>query len=129
MEPAWNAETARQDDPARRFWAFVTTGPLTLLTVASFFAAIYTPAPMRLWWLTAAALASAERVFTFGYFVPTMLALTRITTPGGEDLAAAREWSNLNYLRQAILLAAWLAAMKTFALSYQWRGRRFDRRM
>jgi hypothetical protein len=47
---------------------------------------------------------------------------------GREDLAAAREWSNVNYRRQAILLA-WLAAMKTLALSYHRRGRRFVRRM
>jgi hypothetical protein len=31
----WNATAARQDDTGRRFWAFVTTVPLTLLTLAN----------------------------------------------------------------------------------------------
>src|SRR6266487_6891636 len=30
----WNADAARRDDTGRRFWAFVTTVPLTLLTLA-----------------------------------------------------------------------------------------------
>jgi hypothetical protein len=35
----WNAEAARRDDTGRKFWAFVTTVPLTLLTLANLFAA------------------------------------------------------------------------------------------
>lgn len=35
----WDAEAVRRDDMGRRFWAFVTTGPLTLLTLANLFAA------------------------------------------------------------------------------------------
>jgi hypothetical protein len=31
----WNAGTARHDNTGLRFWAFVTTGPLTLLTLAN----------------------------------------------------------------------------------------------
>ncbi len=34
----WNAEAARHDDTGRRFWAFVTTVPLTLLTLANLIA-------------------------------------------------------------------------------------------
>jgi hypothetical protein len=34
----------------------------------------------------------------------------------------ANRWSNLNYLRHAIVLAAWLAALKTFAVFHQQRG-------
>jgi hypothetical protein len=29
--PGWHAEEARRDDTGRRFWAFTTTAPLTLL--------------------------------------------------------------------------------------------------
>ena len=39
----WNPDAARQDDTGRRFWAFVTTVPLTLLTLASLFAAWRAP--------------------------------------------------------------------------------------
>jgi len=31
----WDVAAARQDDTGRRFWGFVTTGPLTLLTLAN----------------------------------------------------------------------------------------------
>jgi hypothetical protein len=33
----------------------------------------------------------------------------------------ANRWWNLNYLRHAIVLAAWLAALKTFAVFHQQR--------
>src|SRR5688572_28698178 len=35
----WNPAAVRQDDTGRRFWVFVTTLPLTLLTVANLVAA------------------------------------------------------------------------------------------
>ena len=35
------------------------------------------------------------------------------------SVAAATRWANLNHLRHAIVLAAWLAALKAFALYYQ----------
>ncbi|HEX9893478.1 MAG TPA: anthrone oxygenase family protein [Gemmatimonadales bacterium] len=119
LAPRWDAEAARQDDPGRRFWVFVTTGPLTLLTVASFFAAMRAPPRVRAWWLAAAGAATADRVFTYAYFIPTMLALMRVTDASAADLAKAREWAGLNYLRHAIVLAALVTALKTFALAYQ----------
>src|SRR5687767_4035511 len=73
----WNAELARRTDPGLRFWAFVTTGPLTLLTVASLVAAWRTPGPRGTWWLAAAMIVLLERVATFGYFIPTMVRLQR----------------------------------------------------
>jgi hypothetical protein len=36
-----------------------------------------------------------------------------------ESVTSATMWANLNYLRHAILLAAWLAALKAFALFHQ----------
>ena len=71
----WLAEAVRQDDTGRRFWASVTTGPLTLLTLANLFAAWRAAAPVRAWWLAAALLALADRLFTFFYFIPTMVGL------------------------------------------------------
>src|SRR5687767_598266 len=63
----WNAEAVRQDDTGRRFWGFVTTVPLTLLTVVSLCAAWRAPGSLRMWWLIAGVAALADRVFTFGY--------------------------------------------------------------
>jgi len=117
----WNAEAARQDDVGRRFWAFVSTLPLTLLTLANLFAAWRSSGAVRGWWLSAALAVLAERAFTFSYFIPTMIRLMRaVDSPA--SAAAAIRWSSLNYLRHALVLAAWLASLRTFALLYQQRG-------
>jgi hypothetical protein len=76
----WNAELARQTDPGLKFWAFVTTGPLTLLTLASLVLASRAPGPRGAWWLAAAVMVLLERVATFGYFIPTMIRLQRAET-------------------------------------------------
>jgi hypothetical protein len=111
----WNADAARGDDTGRRFWVFVTTVPLTLLTIANTFAARHATGPLRAWWLAAALAAVADRVFTFAYFIPVMIGLLNAAdTP--DAVAAATRWSHLNYLRHAIVLVAWLAAMRAFAL-------------
>src|SRR6476661_10450593 len=55
----WNAETARRDDTGRRFWALVTTVPLTLLTLANLFVASQASSTVRWWWLAAALAALA----------------------------------------------------------------------
>ncbi len=69
----WNGEAARRDDTGPRFWAYVTTGPLTLLTLASLVVAWKTSGPERGWWLTAALVVLADRILTFSYFIPTMV--------------------------------------------------------
>jgi hypothetical protein len=114
----WNAEAARQDDTGRRFWAFVSTIPLTLLTLANLFLAWRSAEAVRGWWLAAAVAALAERVFTFSYFIPTMVGLMR-APDSPESAATATRWANLNYLRHAIVLVAWLAALKAFAVFHQ----------
>jgi hypothetical protein len=73
----WNGAAARHADVGLRFWVFVTTGPLTVLTLANLVAAWLTRRPERSWWLGSAIAALADRLFTFAYFVPTMLTLMR----------------------------------------------------
>lgn len=114
----WNAEAVRRDDTGRRFWAFVTTAPLTLLTLANLIAAWRAPVFVRGWWLAAACAALADRAFTFSYFIPTMVGLMG-AADSPASVAVATRWSNLNYVRHVIVLAAWLASLKTFALFYQ----------
>jgi hypothetical protein len=114
----WNADAVRRDDTGRRFWVFVTTVPLTLITLANLFAASRTSGAVRGWWLAAGLGALADRAFTFSYFIPTMVALMG-ASDSAESVAVATRWWNLNYLRHAIVLAAWLASLQTFALLYQ----------
>jgi len=56
----WNADVVRHDNTGVRFWAFVTTVPLTLLTLANALAAWRSGGELRGWWLTAAACALLE---------------------------------------------------------------------
>jgi hypothetical protein len=114
----WNAEAARADDTGRRFWAFASTMALTLLTFANMFLAWRASGAIRGWWLAAALIALAERLFTFAYFIPTMIGLMG-APDSAESVASATRWAILNHVRHAILFAAWLAALKTFALFHQ----------
>ena len=111
----WNAEMARRDDTGLRFWAFVTTGPLTLLTLANLVAGWRAPDSIRFWWLAAALSALADRIVTFSYFVPTMI---RLMDAGDspESVGSAMRWSLLNYGRHALVLAAWLCSLRAFSL-------------
>lgn len=112
----WNAEAARADNTGLRFWIYVTTGPLTVIGLANLVAAWRHDGMSRSWWLRSSVAVLAERAFTFSYFVPTMLALMGGDLPGSEALDRARQWEILNYLRHAIVLAAWLLALKAFAV-------------
>jgi len=116
--PHWNAEAVRADDTGRRFWAFVTTVPLTLLTLANLYAAWATSGPARGWWLAAAFVALAERIFTLSYFIPTMIGLMNAEdTHVAVDVAT--RWSRLNYLRHALGLIAWLLSLRTLEVLAQ----------
>lgn len=119
----WNAEAARQANTGLNFWVYVTTVPLTLLTLANLVAAWRARGALRHWWMGAALAAVADRIFTFSYFIPTMLKLTQDRAlPESEAVALALQWQNLNHVRHAIILIAWLAALKTFSLLYERRG-------
>ncbi|HEY8490026.1 MAG TPA: hypothetical protein VIO14_03440, partial [Dehalococcoidia bacterium] len=111
----WDAAAARQDDTGRRFWAFVTTGPLTLLTTANLAAAWRARGPARAWWLGAAGAALVDRALTLSYFIPTMVRLMR-TEDSPQSVAAAVRWSNLNYVRHVAVLSALVAALRAFSL-------------
>jgi len=117
----WNADAARRDDTGRRFWGLVTTVPLTLLTLANLFVAWRASSPVRWWWLIAGLAALTDRAFTFSYFIPTMVGLMR-ATDSPRSVAAATWWWNLNFVRHAIVLAAWVAALQALALFHQQRG-------
>jgi hypothetical protein len=117
----WNAESARRDDTGRKFWAFVTTVPLTLLTLANLVVAWRASSPVRWWWLAAGLTALADRMLTFSYFIPTMVGLMR-AADSPNAVAVATRWSRLNHVRHATVFVAWLTALKAFALFYQLRG-------
>ncbi len=89
--------------------------------MASLFAAWRSTGAWRGWWLGALTAALADRLVTFGYFIPTMMRL--MASPDSPDaVSTALQWSSFNYGRHALLLIALLAALKAFALIYQERA-------
>ena len=54
---------------------------------------------------------------TFAYFIPTMLKLQRGQIALESKVKAiASQWVNLNYVRAALNLVAWIAALQAFSL-------------
>ncbi|MGQ0715839.1 MAG: hypothetical protein ACT4NP_00755 [Pseudonocardiales bacterium] len=93
----WDADAARQANTGVNFWVYVTTVPLTLLTIASLVLAWRSHPPLRHWWLTAGLISMVERLFTFGYFIPTMITLMSVDAlipgrgrPAGDAMAEPR---------------------------------------
>ena len=106
----------RSPDSGRRFWAFVTTMPLTLLTLANLVVAWQAQGPRRTWWLTAVLVILVERGATFGFFIPTMLRLQRDPTPSDTPVRVVlARWTRLNYLRNTLTLVAWIAALRVLS--------------
>jgi hypothetical protein len=96
----WDAAAARQANTGVRFWVYVTTVPLTLLTFANLVCAWRVQGAIRGWWLGAAVVALADRGFTFSYFVPTMVKLMSDESLfHAQAVAMASRWGQLNYLR------------------------------
>ena len=112
-----NAGAMRSTDTGRRFWAFVTTVPLTLLTLVNLPLAWQSLGSRRGWWLGAALVTLLERIGTFSYFIPTAIKLMRGDTAPPEKIGAmASQWLALNRVRGALALAGWLAALKALSL-------------
>jgi hypothetical protein len=112
-----NSAAMRSTDTGRRFWALVTTVPLTLLTLANLVVAWQSQGPRHEWWLGAAVIALVERIATFSYFIPTALRLMRAEAlPSATVEAMASQWMALDRVRAAFVLIAWLAALRTLSL-------------
>jgi hypothetical protein len=114
-EMYWNGEAARESNTGLRFWVFSSTITLTLLTLINLVLACRSDSSIRKYWLTAALAALADRVFTFSYFIPTMINLMQSQTLSESDAVnTAALWGTLNYVRHLLVFIAWIAALKTF---------------
>jgi hypothetical protein len=110
-----NADVIRSDDSGRRFWALVTTVPLTLLTLAGCVLAWPPDTIRRQWWLAALGLMLIERIATFGFFIPQLLKLLADDPTAQRSGRVARTWVQLNYARAALAFAAWIAALRALS--------------
>jgi len=111
-DATWRPDVASDDDTGLRFWAFVSTGPLTLLTLINGVLAWRTRGPARQVWLVAAGFGAAERAMTFGYFIPTMVRLMDMPD-SPTAVAIATTWLAANHVRHALACAAWVLALRT----------------
>ena len=66
-------------------------------------------------WLFVINLGVAFGLFTFAYFVPTMVRLMG-AADSPASVAAALRWSSLNYFRHVLMLSGWLSALKALSL-------------
>jgi len=98
------------------FWAFVSTGPLTLTIVISLVAIWGYDGPARSWWLAALVIVILERVATFTYFIPTMVWLQQQGRMSAEVSSTLATWSFINHGRHVLAFAAWLLALKALSL-------------
>lgn len=112
--PAWKELPPRSwPNTGLLFWVYVTTIPLTLLTLANAIAAWVDDGPRRIWWVLAVGVTIVERLATFSYFIPTMLRLSSATdAPAAEVRAGLSRWLLVNNGRHLLTLVAWLAALK-----------------
>lgn len=107
----------RQHNSGLKFWAFVTTGPLTLLTLANLVVAWQSTGSRHDWWFGAAGIILLERIGTFTYFIPTALKLMQAgRLSAAAASATALRWMRLNYVREALTLLGWLLALRAFSL-------------
>jgi hypothetical protein len=118
----WLAGVLRGDlaplpDAGQQFWVFVTTLPLTALTLVSLVLTWQPQDALERWWYGAAIITLMERILTFAYFIPQMLKLQRgQVLPASKAAVAATRWTTLNHVRMVLSLAAWLAALRALSL-------------
>lgn len=116
-----DAEAMRRCDSGKRFWVYVSIVPLTLFTVLSMKPAWQLAISGRSSaWLLATVLTLIERVMTYGYFIPTALTMMRTSgSPPSPKLvvARARWWMRLNWLRCALMVAAFVTTIEALVAS------------
>jgi hypothetical protein len=109
-----NGEAMRNIDTGRKFWGFVTTVPLTLITITNLVFAFRAPSPSHGWWLVAAVIILFERIGTFVFFIPSAIRLQHSERfPPAKTSRMILWWMRMNYLRNALTFAGLLLALKT----------------
>jgi hypothetical protein len=101
----------------RAFWPFVSV-PVAILAVLNLVLAYRSKAPQRRWWLTGATLMCGYAVASYGFFVPSMLALQSYgeSWPGVEIESMVSLWTTLNWLRMVLGAAGWLCMLRALSL-------------
>lgn len=118
--PVWASDPPRsfgRPESGLRFWVFVSTGSLTLFTIANAVVVWQAQGPVRVWWIAAVLIVVLERIATLAYFVPTMMRLIRDQAAPPASAAAFKRWAALNYVRNIASLIAWIAALQALVIA------------
>lgn len=112
-----NIQSMVDIDMGRKFWSMVTTIPLTLLTITNCILAFRYSGEAHNIWLAASFIMLAERLFTFIYFIPTLIKLMRADTMEINTVSKiAKNWLNLNNLRNVLTLVGWVMLLLTLGI-------------
>lgn len=107
----------RRMDPGRKFWAFVSTIPLTTLTITQLFTKRINGRhdSIALSWLRVSSIISCiERAMTFSFFIPNAIKLMDAgnSDEGDSTKQIALRWTRMNYIRLLLSGLAWITSMK-----------------
>lgn len=115
----WHADLAKAADPGLNFWAYVTTGPITLLTLISLILVWKTKGSVKRWWLITLLFLLIDRAMTFGYFIPTMVELMSDKLSAADAVHTAQQWARLDVVRLIASGLSYLAAIRLLAEFYR----------
>ncbi|MBL7920369.1 MAG: DUF1772 domain-containing protein [Bacteroidia bacterium] len=112
-----NYENLAEIDSGRKFWGFITTVPLTILTIINIVLAAQSAEQISILWLTASLIVLAERIMTFSFFIPTIIKLQRNKNIPDEVVNKKIPlWINMNYLRNILMLVSWILILQVIIL-------------
>ena len=102
-----------------RFWIFFT--PMVgLLSIATLLTGFRTQPEHRRWRMLGASLALIVVIATFAWFVPNIIRLFSedvLTMSAAEVTSTTNMWVRLNWVRAAVYLGGWVAALKALSIS------------
>lgn len=112
-----NHKNISEIDSGRKFWGFITTVPLTILTIINIVLAWQSAEQISTLWLTASLIVLAERIMTFGFFIPTIIKLQRNKNMSEEEInKKISSWIGLNYVRNILTLLSWILILQVIIL-------------
>ena len=112
----WDNTRALDANVLHNFWTSFALIPLSIQCGLMWVLLWWTKGTVRKWFLAAAMVLLIERGLTLGHYAPTLVALLQNKIPDPEISRAVMNWVQLNYVRQAALVIAFLTTLVTFAL-------------
>ncbi len=112
-----NHENLSEIDSGRKFWGFITTVPLTILTIINSVLAAQSTDSISTLWLTALLIVLVERILTFSFFIPTIIKLQRNKNMTDDQINEKISlWIGMNYVRNILTLISWILILQVIIL-------------